>query len=204
MLLIAAALLAAALVGFLFLYMSPCGVTIEKFQDVPTPVGKKGMVAPAQVPPPPPAPAAARIPWFCDTYGYASPDNSIRLYSEKECLSSLGGIWSPNGECTKKEGGSFSYECRDLNNQAVPVPVQAPQAGFQAIKSMTPPPSVAPTPVAPTPASSAAALTLTPAQCSALCPLTQESCESKFSCQTRLEPIGVAPMTTTSTPAPAK
>ena len=135
-LLLIAALLMAALVGFLILYMSPCGVTIEKFQD-----------APAE-PAPEPAPAPAPMP--------------------------------------------------------APMPVPAPaQPSFQAMKSKMPKPVPVPTsePVAPTPASSAAALSLTPVQCSALCPVTQESCESKFSCQTKLEPIGVAPMTTNSTPA---
>ena len=196
MLLVIAALLVVGLVGFLF--FSPCGMTIEKFQDMPTPVGKKGMVAPMP----------ASIPSFCSTYGYASPDNNIRLYSEKEC-NMLNGTWYANGECTKKEGGSFSLECHDLNNQPVkapsaplaplqpPQPPQAQQAGFQAMKSSMMPPQ----PVAPTPASSAAALSLSPVQCSALCPVTQESCESKFSCQTKLTPIGVTPMTTTSTPA---
>ena len=194
-LLVVAALLVVGLVGFLF--FSPCTVTIEKFQDVPTPVGKKGMFVPPSATPsaPPPPPAPEPIPSFCYRFGYPSPDNTLRFYTENECVNILNGNWVPGGECTRKEGGSFSYECRQLNNEAVPV-----KAAFQPIKSMTPP-SAAPTPIAPTPASSPAALTLSPAQCSALCPVTQESCESKFSCRTRLEPIGVTPMTTTSTPA---
>ena len=259
MLLVIAALLVVGLVGFLF--FSPCGVTIEKFQDAPA---ESAFVPPVVEKPPPPMPVKGfkdsspppstplappprtPVPSFCGKYGYPSPDNSIRLYTAKECSSILGGLWSENGECLKKDGGSFSYECRDLNGVSVaaqPIPQALPQAlpqpGVSAIQSMMPPPPpppafvppvveepqppasagfkqpsriptqfqqapqpiTSPTPVAPTPASSAAALTLTPVQCSSLCPVTQETCESKFSCQTRLAPIGTTPLTTNSTPA---
>jgi len=230
MLLVVAGLLVVGLVGFL--YFSPSGMTIEKFQDAPAepafvpPVLEKPAPPPMPVkgfkdsspppstplaPPPLAPPPPTQVPSFCGNYGYASPDKSIRLYSQKECVSLLGGTWYENGECILKGGRSASYECRDLNNQAMPVKPQQIQAGPSAIQSMmpppppfsqqSPPPTDAPTPIAPTPASSAAALTLTPVQCSALCPVTQETCESKFSCQTRLEPIGVAPMSRTSTPA---
>ena len=270
MLLVIAGLLVIGLVGFL--YFSPSGVTIEKFQNAPAesgfvppvleerpprkpyvptpaevaaaaaapplvdgrlpdlrppsglvgpPIPVKGFKDSSPLPstplaPPPPT----QVPSFCNNYGYASPDKSIRLYSQKECVSIFGGTWYENGECILKGGRSLSYECRDLNNQAMPVPVQAPlaplapQAGPSAIQSMMPPPPPPvleepppppvleePTPIAPTPASSEAALRLTPVQCSALCPVTQETCESMFSCQTRLEPIGVTPMSRTSTPA---
>ena len=221
MLLVIAALLVVGLVGFLF--FSPCGVTIEKFQDVPAektesgfvppppPMPVKGFKDPSPAPskplaPPQPAPIPKPdpIPYFCEKYGYPSADNSIRLYSENECVSNFRGTWYENGECIFNGGRSLSYECRGLNSlskEVQPAPQRAP-AGVPAIKSMMPPqPIAAPTPIAPTPASSAAALTLSPAQCSALCPVTQETCESKFSCQTRLEPIGVTPMTRTSTPA---
>ena len=156
-----------AVVSVSILFFSPCGITIEKFQNAPEP-----------------------IPPFCFRFGYPSPDNALRFYTENECVNILNGNWVPGGECTRKEGGSYSYECRELNNEPMPVPVKG---GVQPIKSMTPPPSAAPTPV------SAAALTLTPAQCSSLCPVTQESCESKFSCKTRLEPIGTAPAVITKT-----
>jgi hypothetical protein len=258
MLLVFAGLLVVGLVGFL--YFSPSGMTIEKFQNAPAepafvpPVLEKPQRAPpltpaeraaeaaayaaAQekraaaaaaagpqvgaapsstplAPPPLVPPPIIQVPSFCRDFGYASPDKSIRLYSQKECVSLLGGTWYENGECILKDGRSLSYECRDLNNQATPVKPQQIQAGPSAIQSMMPPPPPPPVleeppppppieepaPIAPTPASSAAALTLTPAQCSALCPVTQETCESMFSCQTRLEPIGVAPMSRTSTPA---
>ena len=153
MLLVIAALLVVGLVGFLF--FSPCGVTIEKFQDAPAEKAKPAFVPPVvedSVPPPPMPVKGLKNPTPAPSQPLAVPQALL------------------------------------------------PQAGVPAIKSMTPP-SAAPTPIAPTPASSPAALTLSPAQCSALCPVTQESCESKFSCQTRLEPIGVTPMTTTSTPA---
>jgi hypothetical protein len=216
MLLVIAALLVVGLVGFLF--FSPCGVTIEKFQDVPAekaesgfvppPMPVKGFKDPSSAPPKPfaqpqpaPIPKPDPIPSFCEKYGYPSADNSIRLYSENECVSSFGGTWYENGECIINGGRSLSYECRGLNNLQQ-APQRVPQPGAIAIKSMMPPqPIAAPTPIAPTPASSEAALTLSPVQCSALCPVTQETCESKFSCQTRLEPIGVTPMSRTSTPA---
>lgn len=50
----------------------------------------------------------------CGTAGRPSSDNSIRLYAKEEC-NSLAGNWAPNGECLKPGGGSFSWECRDLN-----------------------------------------------------------------------------------------
>ena len=226
MLLVIAALLVVGLVGFLF--FSPCGVTIENFQDAPAEKAKPAFVPPVleeQPPmppmpvkgfkdpspplskplaPPQPAPQPEQVPYFCERYGYPSADNSIRLYSENECVSNFRGTWYENGECIFNGGRSLSYECRGLNSlskEVQPAPQRAP-AGVPAIKSMMPPqPIAAPTPIAPTPASSAAALTLSPAQCSALCPVTQETCESRFSCQTRLEPIGTTPMTRTSTPA---
>ena len=216
MLLVIAALLVVGLVGFLF--FSPCGVTIEKFQDVPAekaesgfvppPMPVKGFKDPSSAPPKPfaqpqpaPIPKPDPIPSFCEKYGYPSADNSIRLYSENECVSSFSGTWYENGECIFNGRRSLSYECRGLNNLQQ-APQRVPQPGAIAIKSMMPPqPIAAPTPIAPTPASSEAALTLSPVQCSALCPVTQETCESKFSCQTRLEPSGVTPMSRTSTPA---
>ena len=272
MLLVIAGLLVVGLVGFL--YFSPSGMTIEKFQNAPAESGfvppvleerpprpprppptpaelaaaaaapplvggrlpdlrpPSGLVGPPipvkgfkdssplpstpLAPPPLAPPPPTQVPSFCGNYGYPSPDNSIRLYSEKECGPIFGGKLYRDGICILKDGRKLSDECRDLNNQAMPVKPQQIQAGPSAIQSMMPPPPPPPvieepaplppvleepTPIAPTPASSAAALTLTPAQCSALCPVTQETCESQFSCQTRLEPIGVTPMSRTSTPA---
>jgi len=36
---------------------------------------------------------------------------SIKLYSQEECAS-IDGIWHANGECTKKTGGSYSWDNR--------------------------------------------------------------------------------------------
>lgn len=37
---------------------------------------------------------------------------AIKLYTESDCKTKLDGMWSANGECTKREGGSFSWDCR--------------------------------------------------------------------------------------------
>ena len=50
----------------------------------------------------------------CGTAGHPSPDNAIRLYNKEEC-DTLGGTFAGNGECLRKGGGSFSWDCRDLN-----------------------------------------------------------------------------------------
>lgn len=39
---------------------------------------------------------------------------SIKLYSQEECAS-IDGIWHANGECTKKTGGSYSWDNRTTN-----------------------------------------------------------------------------------------
>lgn len=60
----------------------------------------------------------------CGTLGTTIPDASgtpLRLYTRDECVSGMGGRWSPRagqttlGECTKLgAGGSFSWDCRTL------------------------------------------------------------------------------------------
>jgi hypothetical protein len=35
----------------------------------------------------------------------------VRLYTQEECRN-INGIWHANGECTKKEGGSYSWDNR--------------------------------------------------------------------------------------------
>ena len=45
--------------------------------------------------------------------GKPSPDGRITLYTKEEC-DILGGNWHPNGECLKKEGGSFSWDNRPI------------------------------------------------------------------------------------------
>ena len=66
----------------------------------------------------------------CDGMGYAGKGGDgadIRLFTKSEC-DKLGGNWSGNGECLKKEGGSWSWDCR---NAAMPSAFSSlmPQAG---------------------------------------------------------------------------
>ena len=42
----------------------------------------------------------------------------VRLYTESEC-SSKGGMWHQNGECSYPQGGSISYDCREVNNDPI-------------------------------------------------------------------------------------
>ena len=67
---------------------------------------------PELVPPPPPKFIG---PVMCMDLGKASGDRRIRIYEKDEC-DKLDGNWYPGGECIKKQGGSFSWDCRDLNN----------------------------------------------------------------------------------------
>lgn len=53
----------------------------------------------------------------CGSYGRPSPDGNIRLYQQSEC-DAMGGTYHASGECTKKEGGSFSWDCRGLNSSS--------------------------------------------------------------------------------------
>ena len=43
-----------------------------------------------------------------------SPHSGIRLFTASQC-NALNGTHHQSGECTKKEGGSFSWEMRDKN-----------------------------------------------------------------------------------------
>lgn len=56
----------------------------------------------------------------CGFAGYPSADKQLRLYTATEC-NTLGGNWHANGECIKKMGGSYSWDCRGLNTSAGPV-----------------------------------------------------------------------------------
>jgi hypothetical protein len=56
----------------------------------------------------------------CGTYGRPSEDNNIRLYTEKECSEiDPTASFAGNGECLKSEGGSYSWDCRDLNGPSI-------------------------------------------------------------------------------------
>jgi len=41
-------------------------------------------------------------------------NTQVRLYTKLEC-DKLGGNWAPNGECIKKQGGSWSWDCRNID-----------------------------------------------------------------------------------------
>lgn len=43
---------------------------------------------------------------------------SIRVYTQAEC-DAKDGNWSQNGECLYKNGGSISYDCREVNNDPI-------------------------------------------------------------------------------------
>ena len=64
----------------------------------------------------------------CGTAGHPSPDNAIRLYNQAEC-DKLNGNFVWNGECLHKGGGSFSWDCRDLN-AAEAAAVEKPPPGL--------------------------------------------------------------------------
>ena len=61
-----------------------------------------------------PKPQPRNIPKICGRLGKPSSDGNIRLYVKQEC-DKLDGNFHGNGECTKKEGGSYSWDCRELN-----------------------------------------------------------------------------------------
>ena len=57
----------------------------------------------------------------CGYSGYAGVGGDgakIRKYTASEC-SALGGNPGGNDECLKPGGGSFSWDCRDVNNDPV-------------------------------------------------------------------------------------
>ena len=51
----------------------------------------------------------------CYDYGSPSQDRQLRVYSQDECTKKLDGTFTSNGECFKKQGGSYSWDCRYLN-----------------------------------------------------------------------------------------
>ena len=85
------------------------------------PVGSAGSVGPmGPAGPVGPAGAPAKMPRVsksvldtCGTLGEPGP-GGIRRYTKEEC-DQLGGNFPGNGECLKRQGGSFSWDCRFLN-----------------------------------------------------------------------------------------
>jgi len=84
------------------------------------------------------AAAKASLIRSCGTLGRQGTDgqgNVIRLYTEAECNTTLKGSWSANGECIKRGGGSWSWDCGQLLKTAAPVsaaPVSAAPSGSRA------------------------------------------------------------------------
>ena len=78
--------------------------------------------------PPPVAPVKTSDNKSCGNLGYPSPDNSMRLYTKADC-DSLDGTLTFNNECQNKKGGSYSFDCKDLNPKIVKsVSICAPNA----------------------------------------------------------------------------
>ncbi|NDB84902.1 MAG: hypothetical protein EB127_19690, partial [Alphaproteobacteria bacterium] len=59
---------------------------------------------------------ASDVPEYCDCYGTSNSDKSLRVYTKSEC-DALNGTHYPSGECLIKTGGSYTWNCRGLNNQ---------------------------------------------------------------------------------------
>ena len=59
------------------------------------------------------------VPDFCGCYGTAITyqGGPLRSYTQSECLSLPNGQYNGNGDCSKTTGGSYTYDCRGLNNQ---------------------------------------------------------------------------------------
>jgi len=57
----------------------------------------------------------------CGSLGRPSADNSIRLYNKEEC-DKLDGNLSSDGQCSAKTGGSYSFDCRSLNEPVSMIP----------------------------------------------------------------------------------
>lgn len=50
----------------------------------------------------------------CGSYGFPSPDNSMRMYNKADC-DALGGAFRTDGLCLAENGNSFNEECKNLN-----------------------------------------------------------------------------------------
>jgi len=64
----------------------------------------------------------------CLGLGRPNSDASLRVYSQSEC-DQLDGSFHGNGECTKKTGGSWSWDCRELNKAEVMTITEATYGG---------------------------------------------------------------------------
>ena len=71
--------------------------------------------------------SALGYPCYCD----GRNSGGIRLYNQAEC-NAFNGNFHGNGECTKKEGGSYSWDCRNVNDATC---VKRVPGGWQTFKS---------------------------------------------------------------------
>jgi len=71
--------------------------------------------------------SALGYPCYCD----GRNSGGIRLYNQAEC-NAFNGNFHGNGECTKKEGGSYSWDCRNVNDATC---VKRVPSGWQTFKS---------------------------------------------------------------------
>lgn len=71
----------------------------------------------------------------CGTLGHPSPDNSLRLYTKSECDQLNGTFYSDKQECHKKTGGSYSYDCRNLNTTTSTTSSSEPESSSSKILS---------------------------------------------------------------------
>ena len=92
--------------------------------------GEKLIKSEDSCPKPAPPPVTTSDGEDCGNYGSPSPDNKIRHYTPDECMA-LGGN-SSGKECLKPQGGSYSWDCRALNQPIAerpkPVTVCTPDA----------------------------------------------------------------------------
>ena len=82
--------------------------------------GKPLITSKSLCPKPAPAPQKTAEGISCGTYGRPSDDNRIRLYTQNECTSlDPTASFAGNGECLKSAGGSYSWDCRELNGPSM-------------------------------------------------------------------------------------
>jgi hypothetical protein len=93
----------------------------EKYPD-DIQCGTKLIQTADKCPGPPAKPVVTPDGVSCGTYGKPSEDNYIRLYTAAECKAvDPTASHVPNGECLKAAGGSYSWDCRNLNGPIVRV-----------------------------------------------------------------------------------
>jgi hypothetical protein len=98
--------------------MNPSDYTETKY-NIAT-IGHAGWNCSKTILPPPSANGVVPVkpapvgPPQCLGLGRPNSNGGLRIYSQSEC-DQLDGNFHGNGECTKKTGGSFSWDCRDLN-----------------------------------------------------------------------------------------